>query len=62
MSGNHKYSNKYRTPLFRAAFFRAIEPEVNANPDGTSTTNWCLTAIMPEGSDISPIGRASFFL
>lgn len=58
MSDKYSYSAKYRTPLFRAAFFRAIDPEVIANADGTNTKVWGLTAIIPAGTDISPITAA----
>ncbi|MEI7606717.1 MAG: ssDNA-binding protein [Rhodospirillaceae bacterium] len=58
MSDKYTYSNRYHTPLFRCAFFRAIEPELIVNADGPQSKNWSLTAILPAGTDISNIYAA----
>jgi len=58
MTVNKAYSGKARTPLFRGAFVRIIDPEVNLDKDGTTSKAWSITAILPAGTDITQVNAA----
>ncbi len=58
MADRYEYSDKARTPLFRGAFVRVIEPEDVKNQDGTTSKVWGLTAIWPKGTDMAPVKNA----
>jgi hypothetical protein len=55
MADKYEYSEKVTTPVFRGAFVRFFEPEVNEKGKKT----WGVTAIFPPGTDISALKNAA---
>lgn len=58
MADKYEYSEKHKTPIFRGAFVRIFDGEELKNNDGSTTTQWGLTAIFPDGTDITPLKKA----
>jgi hypothetical protein len=60
MSDRYEYSEKYKTPVFRGAFVRVFDGEDIKDQNGQSTgkTQWGLTAIFDQGTDIGALKAA----
>lgn len=59
MADKYTYSEAANTPIIRAAFLRAFDPEERTNPTtGKPEKTWGLTAIAPKGTDITVIKKA----
>lgn len=55
MADKYEYSEKVTTPVFRGAFVKFFEPEINEKGKKT----WGVTAIFPVGADISALKNAA---
>jgi hypothetical protein len=55
MADKYEYSEKVTTPVFRGAFARFFEPEINDKGKKT----WGVTAIFPKGTDIGVLKSAA---